>query len=264
MGNEKRRQIATEYETFDMALDRIELKKKWSAAIFTRLMHVSILPDKPKILDVGAASGQFLVGCYQLGYEAIGIEPCEEARSNAIKLSEYFNIPINVVNGSAESIPFEDNTFDVIHACSVIEHVGDLEKTIKEISRVLKAGGVFWFSTTSSLCPMQGEIRGFPLFGWYPNSLKLRIMNWAKENRPHLIGYTQTPAIHWFTPSRVHKLMNEYGFSRIYDRWDLRQGDEGGKLYGLILKVIKSKKYFKMLADVMIPGCSYAVIKDGK
>ena len=41
----------------------------------------------------------------------------------------------------AQSIPYEDDNFDVVHASSVIEHVLDVEKSFQEIFRVLKPGG---------------------------------------------------------------------------------------------------------------------------
>lgn len=41
----------------------------------------------------------------------------------------------------AAKLPFEDDSFDVILFCEVIEHVADAESTFSEISRVLKPGG---------------------------------------------------------------------------------------------------------------------------
>jgi len=52
--------------------------------------------------------------------------------------------------------------FDIVLAMSVKEHVQDLDKALEEIYRVLKPGGLFWFYSPSSMCPFQGEIKGFP------------------------------------------------------------------------------------------------------
>ncbi len=261
MKGKKTKQIATEQESFDEIVKALPGKKKWAEQVFSRLKRVALVPDNARVLDVGAASGGFLAAGYQLGYNCSGVEPWEEARLNAKKLSEYLNIPIHILYGTAESMPFDNDSFDVVHASSVIEHVQDVERVFKEIYRVLKPGGLFWFNTASSMCPRQGEIRGFPMFGWYPNPLKIKIMHWAKNNRPHLIGYTQTPAIHWFTPSKAGKLLKEQGFKQVFDRWDLRLENEGGRLYVMSLKIIRSNKYAKNIADVIIPGCSYAATK---
>jgi ubiquinone/menaquinone biosynthesis C-methylase UbiE len=214
-----------------------------------------------KVLDIGASAGEFLVACYQLGYSCHGIEPWEEARMNAAILSKHLGIPIDIKNGVAESIPFDANMFDIVHAKSVIEHVENVEIAFGEIYRVLKPGGVFWFNTASAMCPRQAEIRGFPAFGWYPDSLKRRIMYWAKEAKPHLIGYTKTPAINWFTPWKAREMLSRHGFHQVYDRWDLRGENEGSRLYAMLLILIRFTRFSKTLADIVITGCSYAAVK---
>jgi SAM-dependent methyltransferase len=224
----KCRSIAVEQRSLDEIMRAFPGKRKWVESVFSRLKRVVELPDQARVLDVGAASGSFVAICNQLGYRCEGVEPWEDARFCAVELSKRLGIPICVVAGSAESIPYDDGAFDVVHASSVIEHVLDLEAALAEIHRVLKPGGVFWFSSASSMCPRQEEIRWFPLFGWYPDRLKRRIMTWARDAMPHLVNYTKTPAINWFTPAKAHSLLTKHGFRQIYDRWDLRGEDEGG------------------------------------
>jgi SAM-dependent methyltransferase len=50
----------------------------------------------------------------------------------------------------AQSIPFEDHSFDVIIANHMLYHVPDREKALSEISRVLKPDGAFYASTTGA------------------------------------------------------------------------------------------------------------------
>ncbi len=257
----KSRSIAVEQRSLHEIMLALPGKRKWAEAVFSRLKRVVVLPDQARVLDVGAASGSFVAICNQLGYQCEGIEPWEDARVRAVELSKRLGIPIRVVAGSAESIPYDEDMFDVVYASSVIEHVLDVEAALAEIHRVLKPGGVFWFSSASSMCPRQEEIRWFPLFGWYPDPLKRRIMNWAKDAMPHLVNYTKTPAINWFTPAKARGLLTKHGFKRIYDRWDLRREDEGGERYRMALRVIRSSRMMKALADVVVPGCSYAALK---
>lgn len=42
-------------------------------------------------------------------------------------------------------LPFEDANFDVVVSFGVLEHVGDDLRSLKEIRRVLKQGGIFFF-----------------------------------------------------------------------------------------------------------------------
>lgn len=60
--------------------------------------------------------------------------------------------------GRAEAPPFPDNTFDIVHASHVIEHVQwyDVEKAIKQWVRILKSGG-----TLEVWCP-----NGHALMKW--------------------------------------------------------------------------------------------------
>jgi 2-polyprenyl-3-methyl-5-hydroxy-6-metoxy-1,4-benzoquinol methylase len=257
----QQRHIAAEQQAFDEILEEFPVKKRRAEAVLARLQSVTTIPAGARILDVGAAAGSFLIACDTLGYRGEGIEPWEEARRNAMKLAEYWEMSIRIVDGTAESIPHEADVFDVVHAASVIEHVMDVERAFAEIYRVLKPGGVFWFETASSMCPRQKEIRGFPLFGWYPEALKLRIMKWAREVKPHLVGYTKTPAIHWFTPSKARMLLQKHGFKKVYERWELRGENEGGRAYRLALRVIRSSRLLMRLADVVVPDCAYAAIK---
>ena len=257
----KKRHIAGAKRSFEEILEALPSKRKWAEAVISRVSRIVALPDRAEVLDVGSAAGSFVVACSQLGYRCKGIEPSAEARHNAIRLSEHVGFPICVVDGTAESIPYKDETFDMVHASSVIEHVLDVDKAFEEIYRVLKVEGLFWFNTASAMCPRQAEIRGFPLFGWYPDSLKRRIINWVKDARPHLVGYTRTPAINWFTPWKARNLLRRHGFKAVYDRWDLRGENEGGRVHGLALRVIRSTKLTKLIADVVVPGCSYVAIK---
>jgi len=48
--------------------------------------------------------------------------------------------------GSIDALPFEDDSFDMLCALDVIEHVSDDEKAFSEIARVLRPGGTFILS----------------------------------------------------------------------------------------------------------------------
>ncbi len=53
-------------------------------------------------------------------------------------------------------LPFRDNTFDVISALHVLEHISDLNAVLDELSRVLKPGGRLQITT-----PYAGDLRAF-------------------------------------------------------------------------------------------------------
>ena len=256
-----RKHHAPERLSFDQALARLPVIEAHLKKILARLERVRPLGPRAKVLDIGAAQGLFLIACARHGLDAVGVEPSDAARELARRLAEHEGTAVRILPGTAESLPLPDEQFDFAHANSVIEHVGDAAAAFGEVFRVLKPGGVFWFSAASSMCPRQREIAWFPAFGWYPGRLKRRIMEWAGKNRPHLIGHTATPAINWFTPGKARRMLRQAGFSRVYDRWDLRLPAEGGKLHAAALRLIRSCGPSKLIAEVLVPHCSYAAVK---
>ena len=89
-------------------------------------------PEKGKLLDIGAGTGDFLSVSKQNDWQITGIEPNEKARNIAISKGILF---------IEKSEQLEKNSFDVITMWHVLEHVSDLELQIKELKRLLKPNG---------------------------------------------------------------------------------------------------------------------------
>lgn len=260
--NKKHVRQAAESLSLEQARERMPNTEAWIKAIMLRLDPY--LPDhRPlRVLDVGSAQGRALIVLTRLGHEAYGVEPWEPAREVARELAESEGVDITFRAGMAEDIPFEDNSFDVVIATGVMEHVMDLRQSLNEIYRVLRPGGLFWFNSASSMCPLQGEIDGFPFFGWYPDPLKVKIMNWVKVHRPKLVGYTDTPAIHWWTPWKANRLLREAGFEKVWDRWELRRSSESSsQVEAWAVELAQRYRLVRFAGDIVAPGCSYAARK---
>lgn len=256
--NTKKR-LASEKLTLDTAKSKLESNEAWLHQILIRLDIY--LPEKPlKVLDVGCAQGRMLIGLDKLGHRAFGVEPQQEAIDVAQELAQQNKSNIVIKKGWAESIPYDDNTFDLVIATSVMEHVTDIDKSLQEIYRVVKPNGIFWFNSASAMSPMQNEIGAFPFFGWYPNNLKLRIMYWAKKNHPELIGYTDAPAIHWWTEKKARRMLREVGFVHVWNRWELRAPHTSG-WKGLVIKLAQRYGFVRIILDIVVPGCSFAARK---
>ena len=87
---------------------------------------------KGSVLDYGCGTGDFLKLCNQKGWQAFGFEPDETARSIAKKKNR------KSIIDSLENI---DAKLDLITAWHVIEHVHELNTTIKSLKGKLKDGG---------------------------------------------------------------------------------------------------------------------------
>ena len=86
-------------------------------------------------------------------------------------------------------------------------------------------------------------------------------MMWAKDHAPPLIGHTQRPSVHWFTPRKARRELRAAGFVEVWDRWELRRLDEETGLRRLLLRLLRSIPILKLAADVAISGCSFGARK---
>jgi ubiquinone/menaquinone biosynthesis C-methylase UbiE len=91
-----------------------------------------------RIADIGCGPRGSLEWA-EMAQERIGLDPL--ARSY-LKLGAK-NHKMKYVTASSDSIPFSDDYFDVVASFNSLDHVKDLDKTINEIARVTKPGGLF-------------------------------------------------------------------------------------------------------------------------
>ena len=85
------------------------------------------------VLDLGSGTGAAFDQL--LNYETTALDPDK-------KMLE-LNTFEDKVLGSAENLPFEDNSFDNIFCCFVWRNVSDTNKALQEVYRVLRPGGKF-------------------------------------------------------------------------------------------------------------------------
>jgi SAM-dependent methyltransferase len=254
-------QRATESRGLAEARADLDAGRRRATELLRRVLPRLELGDDELILDLGCAAAGTVLGLRRLGRRALGLEPDAHACRTAVSLAAELDETLPLVGGLAERIPLADGSCGLVLADNLLEHVDDPVAVFTEVARVLRPGGGFWFYSTSALSPRQGEIRGFPLFGWYPDGLKKRIMRWARDNRPALVGGTRRPAWHWYTPSRVGRLLRRAGFHVSYDRWRLRRPDNHGPLGRIVLRLINAFPALKLAADVVIPESSYLALK---
>lgn len=90
-----------------------------------------------KLLDIGCGRGDFTKDFKDLGLDVSGID--RERGDSAMLQGIDIRISDDLENNA---FPFEDENFDVVFSKSVIEHIRDPDKFVKEIHRVLKPGGI--------------------------------------------------------------------------------------------------------------------------
>jgi len=97
-------------------------------------------PNKGKILDIGSASGVSLLEINQLGSDAYGVEPDENAQKIAHKLN------LKVFKGLITDNPFPDVKFNCVSGSQVVEHTTDPVNFLNTINKRLSKDGILILS----------------------------------------------------------------------------------------------------------------------
>lgn len=98
-----------------------------------------------RALDVGAGNGIASYALAKDGWLTTALEPNPSLTvgSGAIRtLAREAALPIQIVEEFGERLPFDDNSFAVIHARQVLHHARDLPLFCSELFRVLQPGGI--------------------------------------------------------------------------------------------------------------------------
>jgi SAM-dependent methyltransferase len=160
---------------------------------------VKIIDSLPvgKLLDIGCSTGDWASLWQTRGWKCFGIdidrEHLQTARQRGID-ARYCDLALG-------TIPFGDQSFDLIFAGEVIEHLVDTDKFLSELRRCVRVGG--WvLITTPNLASFENRLR--IALGIYPI--------WVNYN---LAGSGHVRA---YTPRILKKQLEDHGFRLVLQR----------------------------------------------
>lgn len=146
-----KRDIRAAFEASAERYDEVAfLQREVASRLLERLELLKMTPER--ILDLGSGTGHCT--------EALS-ERYPNARIVALDLSESmlhhtrqrfsrwqrYRRKHGFVSGDAEQLPFADNSFDMLFSNLTIQWCGNLEQTFSEFRRVLRPGGVLFYTT---------------------------------------------------------------------------------------------------------------------
>ncbi len=244
------------FETYTSILDEQEKEHsgngpsaKQLLAWLNRLVDLSELRD---VLVLGCGPRPLTVETLiQMNYNAVGVEPVPSFVGSAGK---YLGSPERALEGSAEEIPLPANSQDLVVCESVLEHVDSPTKSLDEIFRVLRPGGVVFVDTTNryriSLKGYTGEY-SVRYFNWLPDIVKESFVFHHLHYDPSLANYSLRPAVHWYSYADLCRLGRQAGFHQFYSVLDLLDTSDPliskSKARKFLLKKLKFNPWLRAL-----------------
>ncbi|MCU1645357.1 MAG: Malonyl-[acyl-carrier protein] O-methyltransferase [Nocardia sp.] len=131
---------------------------KWSISYDERCIEYArgrfdaVVPDAQlpyeRALELGCGTGFFLLNLMQGGVAERG--SVTDLSPGMVKVAtrngQNLGLDVDGRVADAETIPYEDDTFDLVVGHAVLHHIPDVELALKECLRVLKPGGRFVFA----------------------------------------------------------------------------------------------------------------------
>jgi ubiquinone/menaquinone biosynthesis C-methylase UbiE len=169
-------------------------------------------------LEIGSGTGYFSLNLLQLGaierLTATDISPgmLQRLQSTAGNL----NLEVETVETEAETLPFEDGSFDLVFGHAVLHHIPDLDRAFAEFRRVLRPGGAIAFAGEPSrygdrlaALPKRAGLLAAPAWRRAVRALPRAVPEAAQSEGHSLEGEVD---VHAFAPADLRRLLREAGF----------------------------------------------------
>lgn len=238
------------------------------------LYTAGVLQCLPRLVRLGAKPWRAaVVGCgpkpralletVRSGYDAIGIEPVAQ---NVEEARTFAGDAASVVQGSAESMPLPDASQDLVLMESVLEHVDSPLRSLMEMHRVLRPGGVLYIYTTNRL---KFSWRGFngeynvPFLNWFPAGVREAYVFHQQHYAPQLANFNARPAFHWFTYTELCRLGRYAGFAAFYSLLDVVEPENdlvrGRRLRRALIPMVRRRPWLRTLVLTQAGGAIFMV-----
>src|ERR1700678_49085 len=131
----------------------------WRTAENSAAYLLGYLDESMSLLDVGCGPGTITADLARLVSQVTAIEPSADVLALA---SADAPTKIRFETGDVHALAYADDTFDVVHAHQVLQHLADPVQALREMRRVCKPGGI--------VAVRDGDYRAF---AWYPDPPEL-------------------------------------------------------------------------------------------
>jgi SAM-dependent methyltransferase len=103
------------------------------------------------ILEFGCGAAQWSVALARMGARPVGLDLSDRQLEHARTLMARAGVDFPLVHASAESVPLPDASFDIVFCDHGAMTFADPYRTVPEVARLLRPGGLFAFSHGSPI-----------------------------------------------------------------------------------------------------------------
>ena len=166
-----------------------------------------------RVLDLGSGMGGTSVALALAGAVPLAFE-YNRAYCDIIRLrAARYGLPLPVVNGAGELLPFAAGSFDLAICWDVVEHVQDPNLLLAELARVLRPSGRALLTVINRLAFRDPHYH-MPLLNWLPRSLAEALIERRGRGKDaaDFSDRQKLSEMHYYTIPGFRRLAARHGF----------------------------------------------------
>jgi ubiquinone/menaquinone biosynthesis C-methylase UbiE len=179
-----------------------------------------------RVLEVGCGTGFFLLNLAQSGHvgEAHATDISAGMVQQCVANGARLGIDVHGRVADAESLPYADNSFDLVLGHAVLHHLPDLDAAFAELHRVLRPGGrlVIAGEPTRTGDAIANRVKQAARIGVKLAAVVLGAERVLADPLADLLEHERSAAqleahvdLHTFTPSQLQSLAQRSGFTNV-------------------------------------------------
>ena len=210
-----------------------------SLQVRRQLERFKTLPHNASVLEVGSGAHGLIF--FFDAAEKFGVDPLAEEYQ---RLFPAWQGRATTIAAPGEQLPFEDQRFDLVMCDNVVDHAEDPRKIVEEISRVLRPGGLLYFTVNihHPIYEWASKIHA----GWRAAGIPFEITPFAD----HTVHLTLAAARQLFAGLPFHICHEADDIDEVKRRGPIEVRHLGDRLKGLFFKNAR----YELIAQQVTPA----------